>query len=292
MIAALKIERILFATDYYESSRLALDYAVAFAHHFKATVLMLHVIQLSEAATEVELMTSKSSVSRKEAQERLEVLASGVRHTGLKVEAHVKDGIVCETILEAVSSYRADMLVLGVHGVHRGVEHLVLGSNTEKILLSSSCPTLTIGAHVRAGFDLGLHLHEILYFSDFTPDAAAAGSYAIRLGREFHVPVDVCQLLPPIAEDNPQFSQKIAEEYCQAMRREIPEWKSEWFTPAFHLERGLKTEQMLVRARNQTAGLIVLGVHARSFLGRHLHSSFAYQLLANATCPILSARQK
>lgn len=284
MIAELKIERILFATDYYENSRLALDYAVTFAQHFNATVLMLHVVYLSQAATELELMTSRPSVSRKEAQERLDVLASGVRRTGLKVETYVKDGIPCEEILKAATSHHVDMLVLGAHGIHRGVEHLVLGSNTEKILLSSTCPTLTVGAHVLAGFNLALHLREILYYSDFTADAAAAASYAILLGKEFDVPVDVCQLLPSIADDNPELRQKLAEEYCEVLRRAIPEWQSEWLTPAFHIERSMKTEQMLARARNHSAGLIVLGVHPKSFLGRHLHSSFAYQLLANATC--------
>ena len=179
MIPEFRMERILFATDYLESSRLALDYAVAFAHQFKASIVMLHVVQLSQAAVEAELTSSRLSVSRSEAQDRLEVLAAGVRHTGLQVEAHIKDGDPCEEILKAVSVHRADLLVLGVHGVHRGVGHLLLGSNTEKLLLSSTCPTLTVGAHVLAGFSVPLHLREILYFSDFTAEAAAAASYAV-----------------------------------------------------------------------------------------------------------------
>jgi nucleotide-binding universal stress UspA family protein len=157
MIPELKIERILFATDYLESSRLGLDYAVAFARQFQASIVMLHVVQLSQAAVETELTSSRASVSRREAQDRLEVLASGVRHTGLHVEAHIEDGDPCEEILKAVSVHRADLLVLGVHGVHRGAEKLLLGSNTEKILLSSTRPTLTVGAHVLAGFSVALH---------------------------------------------------------------------------------------------------------------------------------------
>lgn len=292
MIPEIKMERILFATDYLESSRLALDYAVAFAHQFQACIVMLHVVQLSQAAVEAELTTSGLSVSRREAQDRLEVLASGVRHTGLHVEARIEDGDPCEEILKAVSVHRADLLVLGVHGVHRGVEHLLLGSNTEKILLSSTCPTLTVGAHVLAGFSVALHLREILYFSDFTADAAAAASYAVLLGKALHVPVDVCHLLPSIAENDFELRRKLADEYSDTIRRALPGWESEWCTPAFHLQRGMKTEQMLARARSQNAGLIVLGVHAKAFLERHLHSSFAYQLLANATCPIISIHHK
>ena len=53
----LRIKRILFATDFLESSRLALDYAVAFAHHFKSTVVLLHAVELSPAAEGAEAAT-------------------------------------------------------------------------------------------------------------------------------------------------------------------------------------------------------------------------------------------
>jgi nucleotide-binding universal stress UspA family protein len=95
-------------------------------------------------------------------------------------------------------------------------------------------------------------------------------------------------LIPAIAEDNPKLRQELAEEYCAAVRSVIHEAKPAWCTPNFQLQRGLELEQIIKRAETQTAGLIVLGVHTQSQLGRHLHTSFAYQLLAKATCPILS----
>jgi nucleotide-binding universal stress UspA family protein len=290
MMTELKVQRILLATDFLESSRLALDYAVAIAHHFKATIDILHVLEFSQPAMEAELLTRRPSVSRKAAKGRIEALASAVRCTGIEVETYVEDGVPCEVILQAVNSHQANFLVLGVHGVHRGLGHLLIGSNTEKLLLSATCPTLTVGAHVLAGVDLSLHLNEILYFSDFTPEATAAAPYALLLGREFNVPVDVCQLVPEIAEHNPQLRQALAEEYCEAVRSVIHEAKPDWCTPNFQLQRGLELEQIINRAETQTAGLIVLGVHTQSQLGRHLHTSFAYQLLAKATCPILSIR--
>jgi nucleotide-binding universal stress UspA family protein len=52
MLVELRVKRILFATDFLESSRLALDYAVAIARHFGATILMLHVFELPHSAME------------------------------------------------------------------------------------------------------------------------------------------------------------------------------------------------------------------------------------------------
>jgi nucleotide-binding universal stress UspA family protein len=286
----LKIKRILCATDFCENSRLALDYAVAFAHHFNATVVLLHALELSPPAEEAEVVTARSSRSRIAAEERLEAFASGLRRTGLEVKTVVEDGTPCQVILNAVEVHSPDLLVLGVHGNHHGVGHLLIGSNTEKILLTVSCPTLSIGAHVLGEVHLGLKLKDILYCSDFTPEAAVAAPYAMLLGKEFDVPVDVCDLASTPSNQDPKSAQKLAEEYCDALRRTMPETADLWCTPAFHLKHALELNQILKRAEAETAGLIVLGVRAESQLGRHLHTSFGYQLLTRAVCPVLSIR--
>ncbi len=292
MLEEITLNRILFATDFLESSRLALDYAVAFAQHFHATIVMLHVVELTQAAREAEAQTAGPSRMRRVAQERLEVLAAGVRHLGLSVETHVEDGIPSDVVLSAVDRFHADLLVLGVHGVLRGLDHLLIGSNTEKILLSSRCPTLTIGAHVLSGVDPQLHFDNILYFSDFTPEATAAAPYAFFLADAFHAPIEVCQLLPAVAEHNQRLQAELAEEYCKIMKTTIGDRSPEWCVPTFHLKHGMEVDQLIERAQSQHAGLIVLGVHTESHLGLHLHTSFAYHLLARATCPVLSVRHQ
>jgi nucleotide-binding universal stress UspA family protein len=286
----LKIKRILFATDFFACSRLALDYALAFAHQFKAKMVLLHAIELSSPAEEAEKVTSRPSLSRIAAQERLEAFAAKLRRTGIEVDTHVHDGTPCQVILNAVKGHAPDLLVLGVQGIHRGAGHLMIGSNTEKILLTVSCPTLSVGAHVLAGVDLSLKLKEVLYCSEFTPETASAAPYAVLLGREFGVPVDVCHLASTPIEQDPKSAQKMVEDYCEALRRAMPDAGDRWFTPGFHLKHAFELDQILERAERETAGLIVLGVRAESHLGRHLHSSLAYQLLIRAACPVLSIR--
>lgn len=292
MPAAPKVKRILFATDFLESSRLALDYAVAFAHHFKATIVMLNALELSDAAKEAELTTTRPCVTRNAALERIAAIAAGVRCTGLEVETFVEDDIPSDAILRAVDSHSADLLVLGIHGVHRGLAHLLVGSNTEKILCAATCPTMTVGAHVMAGVDPKMHFKEIVYVSDFTPEAATAAPYAVFLGSEFHAPIDVCHSIPEADEENPGLRQELAEKYCEALRQALPNPIPNWGETSFHLDRGMEVGEIIDRAQTQSAGLIVLGAHTESHLGRHIHTSLAYQLLAKATCPIVSIRHR
>jgi nucleotide-binding universal stress UspA family protein len=251
---------------------------------------MVHAIELAEAASEAEAETRVSSVSRKMAQGRLEALANGVRRLGIDVETHVDEGDPYSVIMNACNTYRVDLLVLGIHGVHRGVDHLLIGSNTEKILLSANCPVLTVGAHVLSGVDLDLQLGEVMYFSDLSPQAAAAAPYAAFFGQQFHAPVEIFQLLPEGANEDDPATQQLLQSYCDSMKAALGDPDSDWCRPGHHLQRGTATAQMIERAQSQHTGLIVLGVHAESHFGMRLHTSFAYRLLARATCPVLSVR--
>ena len=110
-----QIKRILFATDFLAGSRLALDYAVAFGCHFRATIIMVHALELSYPAQEAETETRIPSLSRKHAQERLDATANGVRDIGINVETFLEEGIPSDVVPSAVQRHAADLPVLGAY---------------------------------------------------------------------------------------------------------------------------------------------------------------------------------
>jgi nucleotide-binding universal stress UspA family protein len=282
------IRRIVFATDFLESSRLALDYAVAFAHCYRATLVIVHVFELSAEAEEVELLGHRPSVSRQNAERRLEAFASGVRRSGIQVEVDLRDGEPCAGVLGSAVDNHADLLVLGTHGVHGGLEHLVIGSNAEKILLSAQCPTLTVGKHVMAGIDLEPRFDDILFVSDFSEEAAAAAAYAWALARDLGIEVKTLQIVPEGDGHSPEARKKCAEQFCSSLAIEASIAASDWRTPEYHLERSVSAEEVIRLAERSVNSLLVLGVRAESHVERHLHTSFAYELVLRAGCPIMS----
>lgn len=150
---------------------------------------------------------------------------------------------------------------------------------------------MTIGAHVLSGFDLQLHVGEVICFFDFTPEAIAAAPYAVFLSKALSAPLEVCQLLPVAAERNQRLQEELDYDYAKSIKHLIGKSDFEGLKPALQLKRGTELEQIIARSERQNAGLIVLGVRAASPLDRHLHTSFAYNLLARATRPILSVRR-
>jgi nucleotide-binding universal stress UspA family protein len=285
----LPMQNVVFATDFLESSRLALDYAVAFSHHYGARLTIMHAFELSHEADEAEFISGKPSLSREHALTRLQAFATGVKRTGVNVDTDLREGDPCAAMLDSATQNSADLLVLGTHGIYRGLQHVLVGSNAEKVLLSSRCPTLTVGRHVMAGIDLNLNFNQILYISDFSPESVRAARYAADLAHDLDIPP---LLLPVGAEEEkqPGIRERKIEAFCAELDSAGPFPHREWCDPAYTLEQLVSAEGLLDRSRTCSDTLMVLGVHARSRLNRHMHASFAYELVAKASCPLLSIR--
>ena len=154
----------------------------------------------------------------------------------------------------------------------------------------SPCPTLTVGRHVPGGIGPDFTPEYVFYVTDFTPESAAAAPYAVRLAEDFHARLQICHFLPGGAHANKHEQHKLAETYCDAIRRMMPGAASSWCTPGDQLEHGASKEEILRRVSADGAGLIVMGVQGESQLARHLHISLAYELVATAACPVFTMR--
>ena len=130
-------------------------------------------------------------MSRAMAAARLEAFASGVRRLGIDVKVDLREGEACHAVLQSAIEDGCDLLVIGTHGIYRGVHHLVIGSNAEKILLFARCPVLTVGRHVMAGIDLDLRIDEMLVITDSRCESLSPLLYRLWLGSEFGVTVDL-----------------------------------------------------------------------------------------------------
>ena len=284
------IRSIVLATDFFESSRLALDYAVAFAHHYSSKLTIVHAIELPPAAQEVEVLYRRTSVTREQTLSRLVALASGVRRLGIHTEIDLREGEPCPAVLDSAADNNADLLVLGTHGIYRGLEHVFIGSNAEKILLSAACPTLTVGRHVMAGIGLDARFRRILLVSDLSPESVAAAKYAVSFGQELGIEIEILPLAPDDEHDSEKV-REIAERYCANLC--LPSISiQEWCDPAYLQKAMTSAKKVLERAMTCADGLLILGVHGESSWKRHIHACFAFELVARSACPVITVHER
>jgi nucleotide-binding universal stress UspA family protein len=286
-----RLHNIIVATDFHQNSRTALGYASGLANEFGSKLSILHAFEFGPYSKTVEVLDNIPSMERRIAAESLKEFVAQAGAPVVGAEQVTVEGTIPSAIIKTLLKVEADLLVIGTQGVHRGLDHLLLGSNSEALMLGSPCPTLTVGPRVPQTVEPQMTCRKLIHISDLSIASTSAAMFANRLGQAFHAETDVYQLVSKAtAQDAPKLLEAAAQ-YCDILRFVDPELPREWFDPDFQLSRAVPEEEVMAQVSAQS-NLIVLGVQPASFLQRHLHASLAYRILTNAGSPVAHRRRK
>ena len=134
---------VLCPIDFSEQSRLALRYAEAVAFRAGATLTVLYAND-PLLITAAGIVLRDRQLAKRSANELQGFIAATTESKGrLRVKLRVSIGSPTEEILKAASSDRADLIVLGTHGL-TGAGRLVMGSTTLGILQRTAVPVLAV----------------------------------------------------------------------------------------------------------------------------------------------------
>ncbi len=165
----MKVERMLFPTDFLEGSRHALPFAVDLAKHYNAKLYIVHIIYDIAMATEShiphvsmdELYKEMYSWAEKEIEkccvEEIRGLPNSERRVSKGapreperrkktlpvVEKKVLRGIPYEEIVRFAADEKIDMIVMGTYG-RKGLERMLFGSTAERVVRKAPCPVMTV----------------------------------------------------------------------------------------------------------------------------------------------------
>jgi nucleotide-binding universal stress UspA family protein len=146
-VSAGPIRRILVPLDLSEYGQAAVAYAKQLAAEYKAELQLLHVVE--EIHDPAYYMVGQMSTF--EFQPQLEVNA--VRDMQLLLnraggpdvpsELFVKEGHPGQQVIDFAQTHHSDLIVISTHGL-TGIEHLLWGSVTERVVQRASIPVLTV----------------------------------------------------------------------------------------------------------------------------------------------------
>lgn len=142
-------QHILVPVDGSATSTQGLDEAVKLARLTGATLRLVHVVNELAFASGFEIYTADIVGLMKEGGEQIlaeaktRVEAAGVGATTWLCENF--GGRISDVVVEEAKRCNADLIVIGSHG-RRGVGRLVMGSDAEQILRSSTVPVLLVRA--------------------------------------------------------------------------------------------------------------------------------------------------
>jgi nucleotide-binding universal stress UspA family protein len=140
-------KHILLPTDGSEVSIRAVDAGIELAKALGARVYALHVILPFQSLTYITQIIPDSESSYTEesvrwAERYLGEVRDKASQAGVACDSdYVFDKHPCEAILRVAQEKGCDLIVMGSHG-WRGLTKLLLGSETQKLLVRSQLPVL------------------------------------------------------------------------------------------------------------------------------------------------------
>lgn len=138
---------ILFTTDFSEPSQYAFSYALSMAQNYGAKMTILHVVDTSMDASGFYL----PHIAFENLNKDMEIAAMAMLEKDYTLRlgsfSKYKYVVLCgnphKEIVEYSNKTQADLVVMGTYG-HSGIDHLVFGSTTERVIQKSKCPVLAI----------------------------------------------------------------------------------------------------------------------------------------------------
>jgi nucleotide-binding universal stress UspA family protein len=284
---SVSLRNILFATDFSSASDLAASYARALALNFRSAVEIVHVFDPSKVTSYVEAILGVPVKDRRQVvndtleQLRSEFASAGIEARSSSPEAHRPQA----ALLKLSKEHDADLIVAGTHS-RWGFERLAIGSTAEELIRNAVCPVLTVGPHATPAPDGPLVFRTIVYATDFSVEAAKAAAYALSFAQDSGGHLYFCHVAQ--AEATAGERKSLDTRFKADLKRMIPESSYEWCTPETVVEHGDAAAGILNLAERVHADLIVLGARNASFWLTHIEHGLTPDLLAEATCPVMT----
>ncbi|HEY7714010.1 MAG TPA: universal stress protein [Candidatus Binatia bacterium] len=148
-----RVKRILAPTDFSELSKSGIRYALELARDTSADVIVYHAIDFGdEWAYRQREVTAHPDLLEHTRKKLDSFLAANFADCIdlVEVRQSVEIGTPSKSINEKATAEGVDLIVMSTHG-RTGIEHMILGSVTEKIVARAPCPVLVVpGLHPSA----------------------------------------------------------------------------------------------------------------------------------------------
>jgi nucleotide-binding universal stress UspA family protein len=215
-----------------------------------------------------------------------------VAGSGLKVRIRLEEGPPASRILEVASQEAADLLVVGTHS-RTGVQRAMLGSVADRMVRQATCPVLTVRPRPESA--PRREIRRICYATDFSPTARAAWPWVVAIASAAGAEVDLVHVpFEPVTDRHMPVEAigRMAQLLREQGQIEVERFLERSTLPRerihVHLSPGVPGEQIVHRAQERAADLIIMGTHGWSGIVRWMLGSVAHYVIQTAPCPVLT----
>lgn len=282
------MKTILVPTDFSEQANYALDFAAQIARKEGDTeILVLHILEglgqnsfntMGEVASigaENELIMTELL---KRAHEEIQQLISEGQYSGLNIKGSVEVGNPYKGISKEIARCGAQLVVMGTKG-SSGLEEVLIGSNTEKVVRYSKCPVITVKKKIELD-----SFKNIVFATSLQEDQAPMVNELSKIQEWTGATLHLLKVNTP---NNFHTNRQMAEEFRHFVdKHQVKDYTTNIYNDA------TEEDGILYFAEDTNADLIALGTHGRSGLLHLLSGSIAEDLVNHSTIPVLTMQIK
>lgn len=296
----MRIDRVLYPTDFSSCSAQALDHALFLAQQYDAELHMLNAVTLNadDPANQDlhfpdggELLERLTEISE---QQMAKLLSDRHREVLRVIEAHVRGFAPAPLILEYADDHDIDVIVMGTHG-RRGPARLFLGSVATEVVRHAECPVLTLREsdpprEVEA-------IERVLVPLDFSEHSLAALAHARDLAQRYGASLQLLHVVE--MQTYPTLYGPVATVFdlndvkgvsLEAMDRAMERLGDPSVDYDKYVLGGRASTEISAFARDHDSDLIVISTHGLSGIERLLTGSTTENVVRQAECPVFTVK--
>ena len=187
------MKRILVPVDFSIFSEYALEVAARLAKRNKAELVVFHMLGISESVFVANEAAEKAEAKYylSMAKERFGTFLDKDYLKGVKITEIIQNYKVFSEINELSKEIGIDLIVMGSHG-SKGLSEFFVGSNTEKVVRTSTVPVLVIKQR-RPHFKIA----NVVFACDFKIENLYAFIHAVKLFTEYEAKINLVYVNRP-----------------------------------------------------------------------------------------------
>lgn len=270
------MKRILVPTDFSEQAENALKVAVQLAEKQDCEIYLLHSMELpSHLASGYdggELPETLFFI--KLAEKKFEELMQNDFLNNVILHEALGHGEIYNDIKEAATNKEIDLVVMGSHGAN-GFKEMFIGSNTEKVVRTSSIPVLVIkNDHPSFKVD------NFVFATDFSEEGRKTFDNAQKFAKEMDAKMHLLYVNTPSGFKTTPEAYELMEGFVKGMGAE---------NYTLNVYNDISVEKgILGFAKDNKTDIIGMSTHGRKGISHFFNGSISEDLVNHAQMPVIT----
>jgi nucleotide-binding universal stress UspA family protein len=287
------VKKILVPTDFSEQAGYALDFAYQIALKSTADIILVNVIDYPGLSSvwgggmnviggaEPPLDNLDESFINNlldRSKDEMKSMVRKLNHGDIKITQLVEVGNPYFVIAEKIAQENVNLVIMGTKGA-TGLEEVLIGSNTERVVRHAKCPVITLKK--KRDFT---KIHNIAFASNFEGDQAHVVEELFKLQHIFNAKLHLVKINTPNNFESDRTILKVMKDF-------VDKYEIKNYTLNIYNDY-VEEDGIIYFSEDIGADMIALATHGRTGLMHLLSGSIAEDIVNHAKRPVWTCRLK